>query len=611
MRRFLPLAGFLLAMAIPAVALALINLMTAGGFLMDIYETSGGYLSNGTTDAYDGAYYLEVNSTTYGGGTATTTMGGRNVVLPEQAIGGLMVSRQIYVPASGGEYARFLDVVRNPGSSATTATVTIRGNLGSDSGTVVYASSSGDTLFSTADFWFGTDDTDGSLDPSLAHVLQGDGAPVSATAASITSDNFTWSFSVSVPAGGRVAFLTFAIQAMNQAMAQAEARRVVATPDDVLVGLDDYLDQIQNFGLATPGAPRVHFDAPFEMDEGSEVTVMATIEDLEGDPFTYSWDTDDDGTFGELMGMDSYTIGAGTTDGPGTVRVGVQASDGTNTTERYRTISVLNVDPTVTSTPPPIASVGAPYIYDMVVDEPAGMADPLSFSLVTGPERMVISDEGRLTWTPDDRDVTVGTDTIQVEVQVMDDDMGMGSQSWELTVSPNRVPSNPMPLYPVEVLLPENASPRLVAANAQDPDVEDTLTYFFELDRSETFDSGLSVESGEVAETPGYTTFTPPGPLAAGDWYWRVWVSDGTVETEPVMAHFVVDGEVVVMPDAGVPDGSVGSDASVDGSVDGSIRERDRGGCSVGHGDSGAPTGAGLFALLFVLGFRRRRRSAR
>jgi hypothetical protein len=611
MRRLLPIVGLVTVLAIPSVALAIINLTTAGGFLMDILETSGGYLSNGTSDAYDGAYYLEVGGTTYGGGTATTSLGGRNVILPEQSIAGLEVSRQIYVPSTGGEYARFLDVLRNTGSSPVTTTVTIRGNLGSDSSTLVHSSSSGDTIFSSADFWFGTDDTsDGSGDPSLAHVLQGDSATVSATSASITRDNFTWSFSVSVPAGGRVAFLTFAIQAMNRAAAQAEARRVVETPDDVLVGIDDYLDEIQNFSLATPGAPRVRFDAPFEMDEGSAVTVNAMVEDLEMDPFTFSWDTDDDGVFGELEGMDSYTIPEGSTDGPGTVRVGIQASDGTNTTERYRSISVVNVDPTITSSPPLVASVGAPYVYDIEVDEPAGMADPLSYALVAGPERMVISDEGRLTFTANEREVTVGTDTITVEVAVTDDDMGEGTQTWELTVSPNRAPTDPVPLYPVDVLLPEGASPRLVAGNAQDPDVEDALTYFFELDRSAEFDSGMGAMSGEVTETPGYTTFTPPGPLASGEWFWRVWVSDGTLETEPRVARFVVDGDVVVVPDGGVGDGAVG-DGAVGDAGDGGLppRERDRGGCAVGGSDHTFPSA--LLLAIFVWGFRRRVRSAR
>ena len=47
--------------AVPLVAYAL-NLMSPSGKLFDLQEVSGGNLSNGTGDAYDGMYSLRVNS---------------------------------------------------------------------------------------------------------------------------------------------------------------------------------------------------------------------------------------------------------------------------------------------------------------------------------------------------------------------------------------------------------------------------------------------------------------------------------------------------------------------------------------------------------------------
>jgi MYXO-CTERM domain-containing protein len=340
------------------------------------------------------------------------------------------------------------------------------------------------------------------------------------------------------------------------------------------------------------------------MGEGEEVEVTAMIEDLEGDSTTWSWDTDGDGTFGDRAGMTTYTIPAGTTDGPGAVRIGIQASDGTNTAERYRVINVTNVAPMITSSPPSlIASVGAPWVYPIEVLDPAGTADPLAYALVTAPERMVVGMDGRITWTPNERDVTVGSETVSVEVSVDDGDMGTTSQAFELTVSPNRAPSQPVPIYPIGDEVIVNPSPRLVAGNAVDPDVEDDLTYHFELDTVDTFDSPALVESGPVAETPGFSYFYVPEPLAPGRYFWRVWASDGIVATEPRSDSFSVYGDVAPTDGGGM--------GTTDGGVvmlpDGGTMER-RGGCGCVVAPSSEPTPeaalAGL-AVAFLL-FRRK-----
>ena len=589
-------------LAVPSIALA-IDLLTAGGYLFDIQDTYFGDLSNGTGDAYDGAYYLDVNGTRYTStGASTTSLAGRNVIMPVVTIGSLSVHREVYVPATGGDFGRYLDVIANPGASAATVSVTISGNLGSDSGTVLYASASGDTSFTTADAWFGTDDVDASGDPSLAHVLQGSSARVGASAASLVSDNFSWTFNTSIPAGGRIAVLTFAVQTGSRAAAMTEAVRLAEAPDDALAGLDDYLDDIVNFSIAEPGAPRIRFSGPFAIEEGEAALVDITVEDLEGDPVSFSWDLDDDGTFGEMAGATSYTIPAGSTDGDGIVRVGVSASDGTNVTERYRSITVTNVAPTITSSPELLTSVGASYRYQIELDDPGAAFEEFAYTVTAGPSSMVISDTGLLSWTPRETDVTPIDDPLSIAISVSDGDMGTATQSWELTVSPNRAPSPPTPVYPVD-LSTENLMPRLVAANGSDPD-RDPLQYFFQIDTSDTFDSPSLRESAAIAQTPGYSFWQLDEALAPGRHYWRVWVNDGTVDSEPEVASFYVLGETGAVRDAGP--GADGGTVPSDGSAL-EARARDDSGCAA---HPGARPPAGLWVLLLLLAWRMRRRAS-
>src|SRR5690606_34986034 len=154
-----------------------------------------GSMSNGSSDAYDTCYTLTVGGTVYDppSGAATMSLSGRQLELPAQTIAGLNVRRLAWVPATGGDFARYLEVLENTGSSAITTTVLISGNLGSDTGTSVVGSSSGDLLATTADQWFATDDaSDGSGDPSLAHVFSGTSSSITPTNVSSSGDNIQY-----------------------------------------------------------------------------------------------------------------------------------------------------------------------------------------------------------------------------------------------------------------------------------------------------------------------------------------------------------------------------------------------------------------------------------
>ncbi len=589
---------------LPTGAAALITLNSGGGFIFDVVETSGGYLSNGSADAYDACYYLAVNGSTYSAfSTATTSLGGRQIDMAPQTIGALQVERHVYVPLSGGNWARYLDVVTTPGTSDVSATLRISGNLGSDTSTVVTGSSSGDSTVTTADTWFATDDTlDGSGDPALAHVFQGGpGSLVSATMASISFDNLVWEFSVTVPAGGRVAILGFAVQENTRAASLATAASLVDLPPETMLGLDAYVGDIVNFPVG--GAPVVRFTSPSEIDEGQEVTIEVMVTDLEGDTPSWSWDLDGDGVFGEMPGGTSYTVPAGATDGDADITIAIEATDGTETRTVTRTVTVHNLPPVVTSEPPLEAFVRREYSYQITVEDPAGpVNDPPDIRLTSRPSGMEVTPEGLVTWTPP---IDARARSFPVIARVLDGDGGEDVQMWEVAVAENQPPEPPTPMSPImRSRVAENEPVTLTVTNGMDPD-GDPLEYYFQLSRTVAFEGADVFGSGAVSEgTDGTTSWTTAGPLEPGLWYWRVWDSDGIVDSHVFNATFIVGLGPVEMPDGGS-----NVDAGVIPGIDAGLTTPRGDGCSCSSVGTRGRSG-GALACLFVLGaliLRRRR----
>ena len=88
--------------------------------------------------------------------------GDRETAFPTEASsGGLQVARKVYVPASGLRFGRILDIVSNPTAAPVTARLEFAGNYGTDGGTRVLATSSGDTLVEVGDAWAALDEIDG------------------------------------------------------------------------------------------------------------------------------------------------------------------------------------------------------------------------------------------------------------------------------------------------------------------------------------------------------------------------------------------------------------------------------------------------------------------
>jgi sugar lactone lactonase YvrE len=102
--------------------------------------------------------------------------------------------------------------------------------------------------------------------------------------------------------------------------------------------------------------PEVVAGGPYEVDEGGSLAITASGNDPDGDPLTYAWDLDDDGTF-ETPGQ-SVIFSAEGLDGPSSHTIAVQVTDsgGLSATDQTA-VGVLNVAPTVGEITAPVAPV--------------------------------------------------------------------------------------------------------------------------------------------------------------------------------------------------------------------------------------------------------------
>jgi len=132
--------------------------------------------ANGAGDAYDTAWLTAVN-TTFVGTAGPGDLTGNTFTQGPQNISGLDVTYQLFFSAET-QCNRLVLFFDNTKGGPISETVRIATNFGSDDGTVVEGTSSGDTTFTTADRWLVTSDSgDPSGDPVLTNVYYGPGSP--------------------------------------------------------------------------------------------------------------------------------------------------------------------------------------------------------------------------------------------------------------------------------------------------------------------------------------------------------------------------------------------------------------------------------------------------
>ena len=241
------------------------NLFDFNAFKFDIQPD--GTLTDGTQDAYDGGLHLSL----FSGGTQLqftgSTIGftqenGRQVVIQQLGLANLDVTRKIFVPDTG-YFARYMEILTNSGTAPVTVDAQVLSNLGSDSGTRIVATSSGDKVLDTGDFWVVSDDDDGtfpfpSSDPTLAHVFGGANARLGVSAVSLPpsgNDNLSYRWNnLTIAPGQTIILMHFAAQAATQPSATAAAQRLVQLPPEAIAGLSsDEIANIQNFAVPPDG----------------------------------------------------------------------------------------------------------------------------------------------------------------------------------------------------------------------------------------------------------------------------------------------------------------------------------------------------------------------
>lgn len=207
------------------------------GFIWD-FDNNRLTVSDGTSDAYDGAFVLNGYLP-----ASAATVSGRYVIGAAALVNDLTVVRRAYVSATEG-WTRFEEVLTNNTSASVTRTFTIASNLGSDSGTTIIATASGDTALSTADNWLITDDgnTPTSGDPRLGFVFRGTGAASSPSALGLTSgDNLSASYTVTLAPGQSAVLLHFASQSRDAPGLQSLMSSISSDVTPFLTGMPSTL----------------------------------------------------------------------------------------------------------------------------------------------------------------------------------------------------------------------------------------------------------------------------------------------------------------------------------------------------------------------------------
>ncbi|MCH2127398.1 MAG: hypothetical protein MK165_21590, partial [Pirellulaceae bacterium] len=169
----------------------------------------------------------------------------------EVPVNGLEVTRKVYVSDTRG-FARFLEIVHNPTDDIQEFTVFLETDMGSDSGTELVATSSGDQLFTTEDNWIVTDDgEDGHRDPPAIHVIANEGGRIRPTKVFTNapgSDDIEFSYDLTLMPGETQIVMHVASQNINRTAALKKVQALSAG-FGLGVGLTETeRNQIVNFG---------------------------------------------------------------------------------------------------------------------------------------------------------------------------------------------------------------------------------------------------------------------------------------------------------------------------------------------------------------------------
>ena len=352
--------------------------------------------ASGRTDVFDGGGVVVVNGTPLVA-PAAVTVTGQSLAAGPVAVGGLNVTVE-YAAAAASPTLRTLVTLTNPGAAPVTVPVQWLSNLGSDVGTAVAGTSSGDATFDAADRWVVTDDADPTGGtPAVLHVLAGLGALPDAVSRTVFENAGTQGvradYAVTVPAGGSRSLLFFHQIRDDRAAKLAAATGFDGNPPaggDLLARLTAaQLATVANWDFTRPPfipPPPPPVNAPPALsdivvsasNEGSPATLTGRVADPDSaGPFavTVTWGDGATETFTAPAGAFTRTHTYGT-DTPGGYGVSVVAADSLGAVSPAATANaaVANVAPTVAGLSATLAAQGTPVTLSGTVGDP-GAAD--------------------------------------------------------------------------------------------------------------------------------------------------------------------------------------------------------------------------------------------
>ena len=257
---------------------------------------------------------------------------GRELVIGQDGLSGLNVSRKIFVPFDG-YFTRYLEIIENPLGVEQVINVRtrdhfrfiqkIRDGFNFDNEPRVITTSSGDAFVENADTWVTIDDDedgdpflDGNNLPTVAVVTNGEGGALSSDVLEFNVDfanrfgvlETEWN-AVAVPAGGRVILMRFVSQQTGRLNASEGARRLSSLPPEALVGMSaSERADILNWSVPANGVGSVtalpSFDGVVEgtvfAGDASTLIPRAQVSFVSNLPFygrTFSTSADGDGRY--------------------------------------------------------------------------------------------------------------------------------------------------------------------------------------------------------------------------------------------------------------------------------------------------------------------------
>lgn len=205
----------------------------------------GGTVDGRLSGAYSDGYALRVNGSIANSSSAAhLEMNGRQVAYPQHGQAGVVSARKLFVPASGG-FARYLDTISNPSAVPVTVEVQIESSLRGAVHHIVEPGVTGNTyavtLASRSSQGDG-EDPGPVIRPALAHVFANANATIPVDAVSFQRLDGTsyYRWTVTIPAGGSVTLMHFAVQRdpTDIAGAEAQAQALVSLTDpNALAGM--------------------------------------------------------------------------------------------------------------------------------------------------------------------------------------------------------------------------------------------------------------------------------------------------------------------------------------------------------------------------------------